>query len=226
MFTSTKQTEDARIILEFAGIQTRNLGRSIIEPEEILYAILVKLRCAAGRMLIGMAKYHKEMSARLVREAKTSEHGSNSNDLMLSSVAERVCTKAIYEANICSREEIDSIDLLLGILALGHGVAWQILIDNGITSDEVRAIRQQRERHDNPVSEYAHPASTVMTDGLCALVQRRFTMLSQTIPILETQEQPLTTRQVDQYIHLLTSLYVETTKMQALISQYCESIGK
>jgi ATP-dependent Clp protease ATP-binding subunit ClpA len=145
-------TNTAKKILTVAQQEAERGHHSYIGTEHILIALLVVEEAIGGEVLriLGIAL---DETRRAVAEVMAKGGGGErvkTNEIVPTSRVKRVIEHAFENARGDERDNVDSGDLLVGLLLEPEGIAGQVLVQRGVTLPVVRSelfkIAPSRER--------------------------------------------------------------------------------
>lgn len=132
-------TERARRTLFFSRYEASLLGSVSIETEHMLLGILrenkpfiTHLLKTAGVTAVGLRKTIAAHPRKMVGRLDTSLERPFSNDV------KQVLERAVEEANRLQDDYIGFEHLLLGLLRVERGIAWDVLCEHGLSLASVR----------------------------------------------------------------------------------------
>ena len=132
-----KYTEKARRVVFFARFEASQFGCPYIESEHLLLALLREESLLARRLLKGQEKI-EAIRKQIEKQTSRGEKTSTSVDLPLSQQCRRVLVYAAKEAEGLNHENIAPLHLLLGLLREEQCVGSKILVENGVTSAQLK----------------------------------------------------------------------------------------
>ena len=136
-----RYTEQARRTIFFARYEASQFGCSFIETEHLLLGLFREDKALA--QLLGSYRKLEAMRSSITRRGTTAPPISTSVDLPLSNESKRVLTYAAEEADRMNNKDISTVHLLLGLLREEKSFAAQLLRDQGLTLDLVRAQQSE-----------------------------------------------------------------------------------
>jgi ATP-dependent Clp protease ATP-binding subunit ClpC len=172
-----KFTQRARRVLSLAHKEAERMRHAQIDTEHLLLGLLLDQGGIAGRVLRELGLDIE--SVLTITERITGIGDYSGEALALSPGTQRVLELAVEEARNLSHHYIGVEHLLLGLVAYGKGVAIDVLMQLGLTGDQIRrqTLRMmdenkdknklQRERRETGRTRKAKPkSSTPMVDQL------------------------------------------------------------
>ena len=124
-------SEKFRAILEVAGMTARGMSRYVIEPEDLLMALVNDKDCTAAKSLV-------ELGADLerIRERLRSGTESGENPMAFSPRSQRVLEAARAEASASGGGAIGTEHLLRALATADDGLASEVLGESGVGTGE------------------------------------------------------------------------------------------
>ena len=139
-----RYTEKARRAIFFARYEASQFGSRYIEAAHLLLGLFREDKALASRFLRSDAAI-ESIRKRIDAHTSIRENVSTSVDLPLSHECKRVLTYGAEEAERLNDKHIGTPHLLLGLLREEKSFAAQLLCEQGLTLDAVRAEVQQSE---------------------------------------------------------------------------------
>ena len=133
----TMLSEEAENILQQAGEQAKRLGHEVIEPEDIMLALISETGCAGAKILENLGADLKSIKSKLEGLSTINQKG-HSVPLQFSESSKHVLQLARAEAAKLFDVLIESEHLLLGFALHEEGQASQILREFGIEIAQAR----------------------------------------------------------------------------------------
>jgi DNA-binding transcriptional regulator YhcF (GntR family) len=137
-------TDACRQALQKAREEARRLGQPYVGTEHIVLAVLAERDGAPARVLTALGLRISFVRSEMERLA--SEQGRTSKlpgpDLPYTSRAKAVLERAMREAADLGEPAVDSVHLLLGVLADSRSAAMQLLKRLGATLEDARAAHR------------------------------------------------------------------------------------
>ncbi len=131
-------TERGKKVVQLAHREALRLGHDLIGTEHILLGLIAEGEGVAVQVLQNSGVDTEEMKTAIEEMIGTRTAKLRPVDLPLSPRAKRVLDLAIGEARNVKVNYVGTEHILLGLLAEGEGIAYQILSSNGIEIDSVR----------------------------------------------------------------------------------------
>jgi len=133
----TMLSEEAENILQQAGEQTKRLGHEVIEPEDIMLALISETGCAGAKILENLGADLKSIKSKLEGLSTINQKGY-SVPLQFSESSKHVLQLARAEAAKLFDVLIESEHLLLGFALHEEGQTSQVLREFGIEIAQAR----------------------------------------------------------------------------------------
>ena len=154
MYPFERFTEDAKKTLTLAQEEAERSHHSYIGTEHLLLGLLRVEKGTASRVLTDLG-----IHIGTVRAAIEGVIGRNERiiiqQIIPTSRVKKVIELSFEEARRLGHNEVDTSDILMGLIIEGEGIAAHVLIDLGVTLEKVR---KAMERHLGPSqSEHARP---------------------------------------------------------------------
>ena len=131
-------TERGKKVVQLAHREALRLGHDLIGTEHILLGLIAEGEGVAVQVIQNSGVDTEAMKTAIEEMIGTRTAKLRPVDLPLSPRAKRVLDLAIGEARNVKVNYVGSEHVLLGLLAEGEGIAYQILSSNGIEIDSVR----------------------------------------------------------------------------------------
>ena len=137
-------SENLRRVLETARAEATRLGHPHIGTEHLLMALVRNADAqsdttdtvAVAFDLLGLDR----AKLRVILEQTVLRGDSSETSITYTSSAKGVLELALAEARVLKHDAVRPEHLLLGLVREVRGVACQILLDQGVTVDKVRAV--------------------------------------------------------------------------------------
>ena len=130
-------TEPSKRVVFYAQQEAGVQGVAFVTPEHILLGLLRERSTAAGQILTQLGVKISSVEAE-VRTLPSDTPEVLEHEMQLAKPAKKVIDYAYDETQILRMNEINTAHLLLGVMREG-GIASQIIQNNGVTFDAVRA---------------------------------------------------------------------------------------
>jgi ATP-dependent Clp protease ATP-binding subunit ClpC len=135
-------TDQARKVLAVADQEAERWNREAIDTEHLLLSLIKKsvgqsestAVAILVRLQVDLCRLRKEVEKRTKRGPAEMRLGR----LPQTPVAKRVITEAMEEARSCNHSHVGTEHLLLGLLKVPEGVAWEALTACGLTLEQAR----------------------------------------------------------------------------------------
>ncbi len=135
-------TDRARTVLAVADQEAGRWNREAIDTEHLLLGLIKKSGGESEstaiailmRLPVDLCRLRQEVEQRMKRGPAEMRLGR----LPQTPVAKRVITEAIEEAMSCNHHHLGTEHLLLGLLKVEEGVAWEALTACGLTLEQAR----------------------------------------------------------------------------------------
>jgi len=124
-----RYTERARRVIFYARYEASQYGSSSIETEHLLLGLL-REDFAVVDLLIPGAIVAEQIRKQIEKAITVRERISTSIEVPLTQASKRVLTRAAEEAEKCGHHHIGTEHLLLGLLRVRDGLAYQILSEH------------------------------------------------------------------------------------------------
>lgn len=134
-----KYTEKARRAVFHAREEASKFGTPQIESEQLLLGLLAADKSIFGRYLGGKTSA-TEIREAIVQATEVRPPTPTSIDLPLSKECKRILAFGAEESTSSGRQDVDTEDLLLGILREENSFAAKLLVDRGIDLEQARRI--------------------------------------------------------------------------------------
>jgi hypothetical protein len=172
-----RYTETARRTIFFARYEASQFGSSQIATEHLLLGLLREDKALAIRLLTSHARV-EELRNSIARRGNTGVKISTSVDLPLSHESKRALAYGAEECERLHQKQIGTEHLLLGLLREENCFAAQLLREQGVTVDLVRAQVQQSEHppeqgRSASIARLDQWVAEREADGMWAIEQRR-----------------------------------------------------
>ncbi len=128
-----KYTEQARRTIFHAREETSKFGTPRIESEHLLLGLLAADKSIFGRYLGGRTSA-TEIREVIVQATELRPPTPTNIDLSLSGECKRILKFAAEESTRSGRQDLNTVDLLLGILREEDSFAAKLLVDRGLDS--------------------------------------------------------------------------------------------
>jgi ATP-dependent Clp protease ATP-binding subunit ClpA len=142
MYPFERFTEDAKRTLTLAQEEAERSHHSFIGTEHLLLALLRVEKGIAYRVLTELG-----IDISTVREAIEGVLGRNERiiiqQIIPTSRVKKVIELSFEEAMRLGHNEVDTSDILLGLIIEGEGIAAHVLIDLGVTLEKVRKAMER-----------------------------------------------------------------------------------
>jgi ATP-dependent Clp protease ATP-binding subunit ClpA len=130
-------TDEARQVVAAAQEEAQGLRHNYIGTEHILLGCFANTELGAGAALTALG-----LTADYVREQVTEIVGPGeqviSGRAPFTPRAKKVLELSLREAQSLGQEHIESLHLLLGLIREHDGVAVRVLLDSGVSSEQIR----------------------------------------------------------------------------------------
>jgi Clp amino terminal domain, pathogenicity island component len=131
-------TNQAREALALANDEARSLGHDYVGTEHILLALVRDPSGIASKTLGTLGITPQSVRAEVERLVNRGPNPTSTSALPLTPRAMRAIDDATLEAAVVNEKCAGPEHLLLGLLSEGEGVACQVLINLGVTPDNLR----------------------------------------------------------------------------------------
>jgi len=131
-------TERARQVVVLAQGEALALKHDYIGTEHILLGLLREEEGLGARVLEGLGLTVEEVRAQVARIVGTGAEEVTTGQIPFTPRAKKVLELSLREAQGLGHSYIGTEHVLLGLAREGEGVASQVMLDAGITSEDVR----------------------------------------------------------------------------------------
>jgi ATP-dependent Clp protease ATP-binding subunit ClpC len=137
-----KYTQKARMAIFHAREETSRFGTPRIESEQLLLGLLAADKSIFGRYLGGRTTA-TEIREAIVQATEVRPPTPISVDIPLSNECQRILRFSAEESMSSGRQDVDTEDLLLGILREQDSFAARLLVDRGLDLEKARRITKE-----------------------------------------------------------------------------------
>jgi ATP-dependent Clp protease ATP-binding subunit ClpA len=169
-----RYTEKARRVIFFARYEASQFGSPHVESEHLLLGLLRESKALSARLFAGspgaIDKIRKQVEGRTISGEKV----PSSVDLLVSDECKRILLYASEEADALAHKHIGTEHVLLGMLREQDSDAAQLLNENGVALESVRAriAGAPREEAASPSKSPGMPAGYIWQQLLYNPAQR------------------------------------------------------